>query len=124
MGKKLTNAAEIFLGLALLLLGTDGFMGILPKPVFNQAGSSFISALSSSGYIFPLMHFVWIVAGVMFLIRKHRPFALLLFVPFVVNMFLFHLFLDSTGAYFAHVLLVVTIYLIWAYWDVYKKLFG
>lgn len=124
MKKRLTNAAEIILGLSLLLLGVDGFLGILPKPAFNAAGSSFISALSASGYIFPLMHLVWIVAGVMFLIRKNRPFALLLFVPFVVNMFLFHLFLDSTGAYFAHILLVITIYLIWAYWDIYRKLFG
>ena len=54
-------------------------------------------SLEASGYVLQIVGFLEIVIGLMLLINKAVPFALLLLAPISVNILLFHLFLDLPG---------------------------
>lgn len=124
MGNYFTKLVELFLGLALIVFGVNGFLQFMPAPQFNAAGSAFLGALFASGYIFPIIHLVWIIAGILFVIRRARAFAAVAIFPISLNLVLFHLVLDSAQGLFSYIILLVNLYLIWSYWKVYRPLFG
>lgn len=120
--KKLVRTVQIIFGLMLLLFGLNMFFQFMPALQFNEAGSSFIGALFSTGYIFPIMGIVWILAGLLFVFNKCSPFAAVLVFPITINLILFHMILDSTGWIFAFVILILNLELIFAHWNAYKPM--
>jgi len=124
MRKMFTKFVELFLGLALIVFGANGFLQFMPAPEFNAAGSAFLGALFATGYVFPLMSLVWIIAGVLLVIRRARAFAVVAILPISLNLVLFHIFLDSAQGLFSYIILVANLYLVWAYFKVYRPLFS
>ncbi|MFT5981983.1 MAG: putative oxidoreductase [Ulvibacter sp.] len=70
-----------------------------------------------------MVGFLEIVIGLMLLINKAVPFALLLLAPISANILLFHLFLDLPGIAGAIVIAIINIVLIYKDWKVYRPLF-
>ncbi len=98
--------ARLLLGLIFLVFGLNGFlqfinMGPMPAGLAGQ----FIGALFQS-------HYLWVVAalqvigGVLLLINRFVPLALVLLGPVIVNILLYHLLLNPAGIVNA---LVVTV---------------
>jgi hypothetical protein len=123
MGKKVTKFLEVILGLVLIVFGANGFLQFMTPPQFNSAASDFLGALFATGYIFPLMSIIWIIAGILLLIHKARAFAVILIFPISINLMLFHLALDSAQIVIPLVVFLINVYLIWAYFKVYRPLF-
>jgi len=124
MANRFTRVLEVILGLALLVFGANGFLQFMPAMEFNNAGSSFLGALFGTGYIFPIMSVVWIIAGLLFVFNRARAFAAILIFPISLNLVLFHLLLDGSNSIFAYIIFLVNVYLIYAYWKVYRPLFN
>jgi putative oxidoreductase len=93
--------ARLLLGLISLVFGLNGFLNFLNMgPMPTGLAGQFIGALIVS-------HYFWVVAalqiagGVLLLVNRFVPLALVLLGPVIVNILLYHLFLNPSGAGFA-----------------------
>lgn len=114
---KLTMAARILLGLIFTVFGLNGFLNFLPPPELPEAAVPFMTGLASTGYFFPMLKLVEVVAGICLLAGLFVPLALILLAPIVVNIAMFH-FLLAPGEWWMGVLVVVLeIIVAWGYRD-------
>lgn len=115
--------ARYLLGLALVVFGADKFFHFMPKPELAGEAASFLGALAGSGYIFPTLGVIYILAGLLLVINRAVPFALIVLVPVSFNIVAFHLKFDPAGVLFAAVVAVLNLLLIYSNWDRFKSLF-
>ena len=90
MRKWIDLAAHVLLGLIFFVFGLNGFLQFLPMPPLPEPAGNFMGALAATGYFFPVLKLVEVVAGALLLARRFVPLALLLLAPIVVQIFLFH----------------------------------
>ena len=96
--KILTLIARILLGLVSLVFGLNGFLNFLNMgPMPTGLAGQFMGALI-------LSHYYWVVAalqiagGVLLLVNRFVPLALVLLGPVIVNILCYHVFLNHAGA--------------------------
>lgn len=118
---KMTLAARIVFGLAFTVFGINGFLNFLPPPEPSPEGGAFLGALMDTGYFFPFLKIVETVCGLLILIGRYVPLALTVIASVVVNILLYHLFLDPAGLVLPLILAVLGIYLAWAHRDRFKS---
>ncbi|GIX42053.1 MAG: hypothetical protein KatS3mg129_1786 [Leptospiraceae bacterium] len=115
--------ARILLGLIFFVFGLNGFFHFLPQPQMGDEAAKFMMGLAGSGYFFPFLKICETLSGALLLAGVYVPLALLILSPIVVNIFLFHLFLDHAGLPIAILLVVLMIFLGYAYREYYKSIF-
>jgi uncharacterized membrane protein YphA (DoxX/SURF4 family) len=114
--------ARILLGLVFLVFGLNGLFAFLEPPAMNEKAMGFMGALMGTGYLLPVVKLIEVVAGGLLLAGRFVPLALVLLAPIVVNIFLFHVFLDATMLPLAMLIVLLEILLAWAYCDAYRGL--
>lgn len=122
---KTYHTIRIIIGVLFLLYGINDLFNInlLPKSATSSHGQSLLSAITTTGYLFTLMKLVEITMGILFLSNRAIPLIVLcLLVPFVLNYFLFSLFLNPWGLPMAILALLGTLYFIICFKDRYKLL--
>ena len=87
------------------------------------AAANFMESLESSGYVFYVVALFEIVIGLLLLLKKWVPFALIILAPISFNILLFHIFLDISDIWVAIIIVVINIVLIYKYWRWYRPLF-
>lgn len=87
------------------------------------ADSNFISSLESTGYVLYIVAALEIIIGLLLIIKKWVPFALILLAPISINILLFHIFLDVSGILVAIAMVTINVILIYKYWKSYRPLF-
>jgi hypothetical protein len=121
--RSLTTAARILMGLAFLVFGLNGFLQFLPQPKSMPEGAAaFAGALMKTGYMFPTIMGTQVLVGVLLLLNRLVPLALALIAPVIVNIIAFHLFLAPSGIGPGVVVLVLELYLAWAYRNAYRPM--
>ena len=105
--KIVTLIARLLLGLIFVVFGLNGFLNFLNAgPMPSGLAGQFVSALV-------LSHYFWVVAaiellgGALLLVNRFVPLGLLLLGPVIVNIMLYHLFLNTTGIALAIVIAVL-----------------
>ena len=117
------SVARILMGLLFLVTGLNGFGHFLPEPLnIPQGAAAFGAALMNTGYMFPLIMGTQTIVGVLLLVNRFVPLALVLIAPVVVNIIGFHVFLAPAGIGPGLVVLVLEIYLVWAYRNSYRSM--
>ena len=104
---RLDKIARFLLGLILIFSGVNYFLGILTWFEMTSEARNFIGALLNTNYIFPLVKSIEILAGLLFLLNRFVILASLIIFPGIINIFLFHAFLDFNGLYMAVLLIVL-----------------
>lgn len=89
-----TLAARLLLGLIFFVFGLNGFLHFLPMPQPSPEAGAFLGALAATGYMFPLIKGVEVVAGALLLANRAVPLALVLLAPIAVNIAAYHLVLE------------------------------
>ena len=116
--------ARYLLGLAMIIFGANKFFNFMPPPPeMPEAAGSFLGALAESGYIMPTLGVVYVLAGLLLLLNKAVPIALILLVPVSFNIVAFHLKFDPQNVLFAAVIALLNTFLIYHNWDRFKSLF-
>lgn len=110
---KLQTAARLILGLVFTVFGLNGFIHFLPQPAPVGPAAAFLGGLGASGYMFPLIKGTEVLAGVLLLAGRYVPLALTVLAPVVLNIVLFHAFLDPQALALPLVLLGLGLYLAW-----------
>jgi putative oxidoreductase len=121
--KILTLIARLLLGLIFVVFGLNGFLNFLSMgPMPSGLAGQFISALL-------LSHYIWVVAalqvagGALLLVNRFVPLALVLLGPVIVNIILYHVFLDSSGAAPAAVVTVLWFIVFYAHRQYFSGIF-
>jgi uncharacterized membrane protein YphA (DoxX/SURF4 family) len=103
---------RVLLGLAFVFSGLNAiFQFFKPPPMAGLAGD-FINALAKSHYIYALGA-VQFAGGFLLLIGRFVPLGLTLLGPVVVNILLFHIFLEPKGLPIAIVFSALTLIVLW-----------
>ena len=111
MKAKIDMVAQALLGLVFFVFGLNGFFQFLPMPEMGEAAGAYFGGLAATGYFLPVLKIVETVCGLLLLLRLFSPLALVLLAPVVVQILLFHLFLDPAGLPMAIVITLLEAYL-------------
>lgn len=123
MNSNFTTILRIILALGLLVFGLNKFIGLMPAPELSPAASDFMNSLTATGYVLYFLGAIEIIIGVLLLLKKWVPFALLVLVPISANILMFHLFLDLPDLLQAIIIASLNAILIIKYWKAYRPLF-
>jgi uncharacterized membrane protein YphA (DoxX/SURF4 family) len=123
MNSTFTTILRMLLGISLLIFGINKFIAFIPIFDMAPAAANFMESLNSTGYVLYVVASLELLIGGLLLFKKWVPFALILLAPIVVNILLFHLFLDVSGMFVAVFMLTITGVLIYKYWKSYTSLF-
>jgi putative oxidoreductase len=106
---------RVLLGLVFVVFGSNAFLHFMPMQPMPDQASAFIGALISSGYIY-VIAVLQVVGGLCLLIgsRFVAP-GLTLLGPVIVNIMLYHIFLDRSGLPMACCISVFALFLLWVY---------
>jgi len=89
----------------------------------NAEAASLFQAFTDSRYMWPLVGGLEVVVGVLFVLKKAFPAALLALIPISVNIVLFHAVLDPPNIGPALLVAVINGYFIYRNWGQYRPLF-
>jgi uncharacterized membrane protein YphA (DoxX/SURF4 family) len=117
-----TIIVRSLLGLMFVVFGSNAFLHFMPMPPLpdNPAGR-FIMAMVQSGYIYAVA-LCEIAGGALLLVGRFVPLGLVLLGPVVVNIVLYHLFMDASGMPMAAVVALLSLFLLWRYRDAFAGL--
>lgn len=120
----LTTAARIMMGIVFVVFGLNGFLHFIPQPKqpMSEGAMALSGALMNSGYMFPMIMGTQLLVGVLLLLNRFVPLALALIAPVIVNIIAFHLFLAPKSIGPGVVVLVLELYLAWAYRSCYRSM--
>jgi putative oxidoreductase len=121
--KKVTIVSRVLLGSAFFLFGLNGFLNFIPMAQVSVAISDFLNGLVHSDKIFPLLKISEIILGALLLSGYFIPLVLIILTPFLVNIFIFHLFLAPSTLIVPITLITLHIILTFSYWSNYKMFF-
>jgi uncharacterized membrane protein YphA (DoxX/SURF4 family) len=106
--------ARILLGLMFLIFGSNDFLHFIPmQPPPGDAGT-YLGILVSHN-VMSFVGLLMVIAGILLLVGRFVPLALVLLGPIVVNILLFHFLIAHGGAAPGLVATVLELFLIWAY---------
>ncbi|MEP6698340.1 MAG: hypothetical protein ABJB09_01285 [Verrucomicrobiota bacterium] len=115
--------ARVLLGLVFAVFGSNAFFHFIPMPPMQGQAGAFIGALVSSGYIY-VIALLQVVGGLCLLVgsRFTAP-GLMLLGPVIVNIVLYHIFLDQTANPVAIVVVILSLFLLWVYRHKFPAIF-
>ena len=121
--KIVTLIARLLLGLIFVVFGLNGFLNFLSMgPMPSGLAGQFIGALAQS-------HYFWVVAalqvagGALLLVNRFVPLALVLLGPVIVNIILYHVFLNPSGAPLAIVVVILWGIVFYSYRQYFSSIF-
>jgi putative oxidoreductase len=121
--KIVTLIARLLLGLIFVVFGLNGFLNFMSMgPMPSGLAGQFIGALA-------LSHYFWVVAalqvagGVLLLVNRYVPLALVLLGPVIVNIILYHVFLNLTGAGLAIIVVILWGIVFYSYRQYFSGIF-
>ena len=120
--KVLTVVIRTLLGLMFVVFGSNAFLQFMPiPPLADTPAGNFLNALFISKYIYGIAAFQ-VIGGLLLLIGRYVPLGLTLLGPVIVNIVLFHIFLDRSGLGVAAVVALLAAFLVWRYREAFAGL--
>jgi putative oxidoreductase len=111
MKNRIYTVIRYLFGVAMTFFGISNLFQLLPQHEFPAEAGKLMVAFTESGYILQAVGLTQLLLGVALLLNRFIPLALLLFAPVVVNVLLFHLFLDVASMPMALPVIGITIFL-------------
>ena len=113
--KVATIVARVLLGLMFAVFGSNIFLHFIPMPPQKPSlATDFSKALMESHYMYAV-GFLQVAGGLLLLIGRYVPLGLTLLGPVIVNILLFHIFLQPTGLPMAIIVAALALFLLWRY---------
>jgi uncharacterized membrane protein YphA (DoxX/SURF4 family) len=98
--------ARLLLGLIFLVFGLNGFLHFIKAPMPEGIAGQYVGALFVSKY-YVVIFGVQVISGVLFLVGRFVPLALVLIGPVIVNIICFHALMGAPGLPLAIVVAVL-----------------
>ncbi|PYS72588.1 MAG: hypothetical protein DMF69_07195 [Acidobacteria bacterium] len=115
--------ARVLLGLIFVVFGLNGFLNFINMgPMPAGLAGQFVGALALSHY-FWVVSALQVIGGALLLMSLYVPLGLVLLGPVIVNIVLYHVFLNPSGALIAGVLVVLWLIVFYGYRRYFSQLF-
>ena len=89
--------ARYLLGLMFLVFGSNDFLHFIPMgPMPPGTAGEFAGLLIATHYM-NFVGLIMVVSGILFLLNRYVPLALVLLAPVLVNILLFHILMQPKG---------------------------
>ena len=98
--------ARYLLALMFLVFGFNGFFHFITMPPMPGLPGQFMGAVFAS-HMYVVIFLLQIICGLLFLIGRYVPLALVLLGPVIVNIVLFHAFMAPSGLPLAAVVVIL-----------------
>jgi hypothetical protein len=95
----------------------------MAQPPMPEKAQAFSGGLFGAGYFFPYMKVVEIASGISLLLNRYTAFFLLILFPISLNIFLFHTILAPAGMPIGLAIIILHLFLGFAYRKYYKSIF-
>jgi putative oxidoreductase len=120
-----TAIPRILLGLVFVSGSIDGFYYVfMGKELIHfpetELAHQFTTALRTSGFFWPFMKSIQLIGGLSLLFRFYPVIGFMLLVPIITTICLFHFIINPPGLIFGIVLVVLSLWLAYAYRAVLK----
>lgn len=109
--------ARILLGIIFVVFGLNGFFNFIPVPELHP----FMQMMVDSGFLY-VVKALEVVGGLMLLINIRIPAALVILGPIVINILMYHAFLDPRNWPISIVNLVLYIIILVAYRSAFRNI--
>ena len=119
--KVATIIVRVLLGLMFTVFGSNAFLQFMPMPELTGLPAQFIGSMAASGYLY-VIGALEVLGGLLLLIGRYVPLGLTLLGPIVVNIVLYHVFMDMSGMPMAIVVAALTLFLVWRNSDAFAGL--
>jgi uncharacterized membrane protein YphA (DoxX/SURF4 family) len=106
--------ARVLLGLMFVVFGLNGFLQFMKMPPPEGLAGDFIKAMFVSHYFY-VVSALQVAGGLLLLVGRFVPLGLTLLGPVIVNILLFHIFLQPTGLLMAIVVSALALIVLWGY---------
>ncbi len=123
MKDKIFLGIQILSGLMLVVFGLNKFLHFMPMPPASPEMGEYMKALFATGFIFPIIAVIEILAGLAFIANKFTALMAVIVMPVMLNALLAHLFLDPAGAGGAAFVLFAIIIVMIRYKERYREIF-
>jgi putative oxidoreductase len=98
--------ARYLLGLIFVVFGANGFLHFIPMPPPPGVAGQFMGALFVS-HVLVVVFLLELIPGILLLVGRYVPLALVLLGPVIVNIVLFHAFMAPSGLPLAAVVVIL-----------------
>jgi uncharacterized membrane protein YphA (DoxX/SURF4 family) len=106
MKAKVILVGRWFMGAIFIFSGANKLFMFLPMPPLQDPIASLMTGMMGTG-MFHLLAVTEIVCGVLFLVNRYVPLALMMIAPVLLNILLLHLKVEHSGLPMAVVLIVI-----------------
>jgi len=115
--------ARLLLGLICVVFGLNGFLNFLSMgPMPTGLAGQFIGALILSHY-FWVVAAVQVIGGALLLVNRFVPLGLVLLGPVIVNILLYHVFLNPAGIGLAIVVAILWLIVFYGHRQYFSGIF-
>jgi putative oxidoreductase len=111
MKNRIYTVIRYLFGVAMTFFGISNLFQLLPQHEYSAEAGKLMLAFTESGYILQAVGLTQLILGIALLSNRFIQLALLLFAPVVVNVLLFHLFLDFASIAMAMPVIGITTFL-------------
>ncbi len=112
--KVATIIARALLGLLFVVFGSNAFLHFIPMPPMSGPPGDFIGSMYVTGYL-KVIAALQVAGGLLLVIGRYVPLGLTLLGPVIVNIVLFHIFMEPSGLAMAAIVSAVSLFLLWRY---------
>ena len=113
---------RIIFGIFLLFFGLNGLFQFAPMPEVGPEAGAFFGAIASAKLFFPIIGIVEVATGVLLLLNKAVPLALVIVFPILFCAVLFHISLNPEGILFALIGIILNCLLFFSFKEKYSTL--
>ena len=110
------------MGLLFLFASISYLANLMPPPELSGNVKLFMDGMLATGYMMTLIKGTELVCGIAFVTGRFVPLAMLVITPVIVNIFLFHLFVETSGLPVGVALVLGNLFLAHAHWGTFKPL--
>ena len=115
---------RILMGLMFAFASITFFFKLIPIPEMTGSIKIFNDGIVASVYLMPTVKIFELLCAIAFLSGRYVPLATVVIFPIILNILLFHAFLDSSGLPLAVLLMAGDLFLAYSNRDKYKPIWN
>src|SRR3954469_6194121 len=113
---------RVLMGLLFLFASITVLFKLIPQPELTGNVKIFMDGVNATGYLLPLLKITELLCGIAFVSGRFVPLATVVIAPIIINIFMYHAFVDTSGLPVGIFLVVANVFVAYYYRDHYKGL--